>query len=171
VLVNNAAIVNQGSSTREKMRIAFDTNATGPLVTGEKFLYLLKKSRLGKEGSETSVPPTPRILNISSGAGSIERRLDPTGMLYKHKGGYDYRASKSALSMITACQFVEMGEEGIKVFAYDPGFTQSSLSGMNTKENGAREPRLSVEPLVEVLEGKRDDEAGRLLHNTGGWPW
>ncbi|KAF2728144.1 NAD(P)-binding protein [Polyplosphaeria fusca] len=162
VLVNNAAVGLGTGTTREALRNAFDTNATGPLVMGEKFLHLLKKS---------TIPPSPRILNISSGAGSIGRRLDPTGMMYNMKGMYDYRASKAALSMVTACQVVEMGEFGIRVFAYDPGFTQSNLGPWNTKENGAREPRISVEPLVEVVEGGRDGEAGRFIHKDGGYVW
>jgi hypothetical protein len=59
----------------------------------------------------------------------------------------------------------------MKVFAYDPGFTVSNLSHHNTKENGARDAAESVRPLVDVLEGKRDDEVGKFIHNTGGYPW
>jgi NAD(P)-dependent dehydrogenase (short-subunit alcohol dehydrogenase family) len=116
-------------------------------------------------------PAVPRrIVNISSGAGSINRRLDPSSALYKFQG-YQYRASKAALSMVTACQWVEYGPAGIKVFAYDPGFTQSNLGPHNKAENGAKTPEEAVLPLIDVLEGKRDEEAGQLLHNTGVYPW
>ena len=73
--------------------------------------------------------------------------------------------------MVTACQWVEYGPLGIKVFAYDPGFTQSNLGPQNKAENGARPAAESVMPLIDVLEGKRDDEVGRFLHNTGVYPW
>ncbi|KAF7178919.1 hypothetical protein CNMCM7691_007743 [Aspergillus felis] len=145
ILVNNAAIVATAPTLRRKLQEEFDTNAAGPAVVTESFAPLLKKS--------TS---SPRIINISSGAGSIARRLDPSSALYKIPG-LQYRVSKAALHMITACQWVEYGP-AIKVFAYDPGFTQSNLSERNTAENGARPAAESVRPLIDVLEGKRDDE-------------
>jgi hypothetical protein len=57
------------------------------------------------------------------------------------------------------------------VFAYDPGFTISQLSAHNTAQNGARSGEESARSLVEVIEGKRDDEAGMFLYNTGRYPW
>ena len=157
-LVNNAAVASQTPTLRQQLREEFDTNATGPAVIAGAFLPLLQKSS-----------SSPRIVNVSSGAGSINRRLDPSSALYKMHG-VQYRASKAALNMITACQYVEYGP-GIKVFAYDPGFTQSNLSSHNTAANGAKSATEAVMPLIDVLEGKRDDEAGGFLHNTGSYPW
>jgi NAD(P)-dependent dehydrogenase (short-subunit alcohol dehydrogenase family) len=102
VLVNNAAVSIPEGSLRKQMNEAFDTNATGPLVLTEAIAHLLKK------GSDA------RIINISSGIGSIGRKLDPSGPMHKVRGE-PYRASKTALNMITACQFVEYGQFGIKV--------------------------------------------------------
>ena len=157
-LINNAAMVSQTPTLRQQLREEFDTNATGPAVMASVFAPLLQKSNA-----------SPRIVNVSSGAGSINRRLDPSSALYKMQG-VQYRASKAALNMITACQYVEYGPR-IKVFAYDPGFTQSNLSSHNTAANGAKSATEAVMPLIDVLEGKRDDEAGKLLHNTGIYPW
>ena len=161
ILVNNAAVapMDQDHTLREQMRLAFDTNATGPLIMAGAFAPLLKESKA-----------SPRIVNITSGAGSIACRLNRDSPTYKLQG-YQYRASKAALNMITACQFVEYEPAGIKVFLYDPGFTQSNLGPHNTAENGARHPSESVMPLIDVLEGKRDHEVGKLLHNTGVYPW
>jgi NAD(P)-dependent dehydrogenase (short-subunit alcohol dehydrogenase family) len=158
ILVNNAAIVSTAPTRRQQLQDEFNTNATGPAIVTESFVPLLRNST----GS-------PRIINISSGAGSIFRRLDPSSVLYKVPG-LQYRVSKTALNMITACQWVEYGP-AIKVFAYDPGFTQSNLSERNTAENGAKPAVEAVRPLIDVLEGKRDDEVGQLLHNTGVYPW
>ncbi len=80
--------------------------------------------------------------------------------------GLQYRASKAALHMVTACQWVEFGPS-IKVFAYDPGFTISNLGPHNNAEHGARPTEESAKPLLNVIAGKRDDEAGMILHNTG----
>lgn len=159
MLVNNAGIGALTPPLRQQMREAFDTNATGPAVVTSAFAPLLQKSTA-----------SPRIVNISSGMGSINRRLDPSSPVYKLQG-IQYRASKAALSMVTACQFVEYGPAGIKVFAYDPGFTQSNLGPWNTAENGAKPASEAVMPLIDVLEGRRDDETGKLLHNTGIYPW
>ncbi|KAJ5574181.1 short-chain dehydrogenase [Penicillium hispanicum] len=158
ILVNNAAISAMKPPLREQMQDAFNTNATGPAVVTAAFGPLLRGSKHG-----------PRIVNISSGAGSIVRRLDTSSPLYKLQE-VQYRASKTALNMVTACQWVEYGPD-IKVFAYDPGFTQSNLGPHNTAENGARLASESVMPLIDLLEGKRDEEAGQLLHNTGVYPW
>ena len=158
ILVNNAAISAMDPPLRQQMQDAFNTNATGPAVVTEAFGPLLQQSK-----------NDPRIINITSGSGSINRRLDPSSALYKLQG-VQYRASKTALHMVTACQWVEYGPH-VKVFAYDPGFTQSNLGPFNKAENGARSAEESVMPLIDVLEGKRDHEVAQLLHNTGVYPW
>lgn len=136
---------------------SLDANSVGPLIVAEKFLPLLEKSQ------------DPRIVNVSSGMGSITQRLNTSSPAYKIQYN-SYRVSKAALNMATACQMVDYEEKGIKVCAYDPGFTVSNLGEYNTEENGARKVELSVTPLVDVLEGKRDGERA-LLHNTGSYPW
>lgn len=159
ILVNNAGIVALEPPLREQMRLAFDTNATGPAIIAIAFAPLLQKSTSG-----------PRIINISSGVGSIARRLDESSPMYRFQG-YQYRASKTALSMVTACQHVEYAPLGIKVFAYDPGFTVSNLGPPNQEGGGARRVEESVGPLVDVLEGGRDGDVGGFLHNSGVYPW
>jgi len=158
ILVNNAGIGSLTPPLRHQMREAFDTNATGPAVVTIAFAPLLQKSSA-----------SPKIVNISSGIGSINRRLEPSSPTYKVQQ-VQYRASKAALNMVTACQWVEYGPR-IKVFAYDPGFTQSNLGPHNKAENGAKPASEAVMPLIDVLEGRRDDEAGKFLHNTGVYPW
>ena len=159
ILVNNAAISALKPPLRQQMRDAFDTNATGPAVVTLAFAPLLLKSTA-----------SPRIVNISSGVGSFGRRLDPSSPLYKIQE-VQYRASKAALNMVTVCQWVEYSPAGVKVFAYDPGFTQSNPGPQNKAENGAKSPSEAVMPLIDVLEGKRDHEDGKFLHNTGVYPW
>ena len=160
MLVNNAGIGALTPPLRQQMRDAFDANATGPAVVTTAFGPLLEKST-----SEYR-----RIVNISSGMGSLARCLDTTSPMYSVQQ-VQYRASKAALSMVTVCQWVEYGKMGIKVFAYDPGFTVSGLGLYNKAEHGARLPSKTVGLLMDVLEGKRDAEAGLFLHNTGVYPW
>ncbi|KAF2219266.1 hypothetical protein BDZ85DRAFT_268990 [Elsinoe ampelina] len=160
-LVNNAAVAVVDGTLGEQMQRCFLVNATGPALMGEAFEPLLRRS-IG----------IPRILNVSSGAGSIGRRLDPSSPSYK-MDHIQYRASKSALNMVSASQAVRFGEFGIKVFSYCPGFTVSNLSSMNHAENGARSTSESVAPMVKVLDGSRDAEHGGFLHAypEAQYPW
>ncbi|KAF2160214.1 hypothetical protein M409DRAFT_29299 [Zasmidium cellare ATCC 36951] len=159
-LVNNAGVAmpsREDTPLHELMDLCFRTNATGTLLTTEAFGPLLKGA-------------TPRIVNVSSGAGSITRRLDPTSVMYKTSAVH-YRASKAAMNMISADLSVLYGEKGVKVFAFCPGFTESGLSGMNTVGNGAKPVSEGAKPILDILEGKRDAEHGLFLHVDGTYPW
>jgi NAD(P)-dependent dehydrogenase (short-subunit alcohol dehydrogenase family) len=158
-LVNNAAVAIPPGPLVQQMSQCFQTNATGPLLMLESFAPLLKKSN-----------GTPRVVNVSSGGGSITKRLDPTSPGYNIKS-VQYRASKSALNMVTACQAVEYGGQGFKVFAYCPGFTVSNLGPHNNAENGAQPTSEGAAPIVKILNGERDAEHGGFLHGTGQHPW
>jgi NAD(P)-dependent dehydrogenase (short-subunit alcohol dehydrogenase family) len=185
ILFNNAAVATydtlDGATEREVLQQAFNTNATGPYLLTKALIPLLKKSE------------SPRIINISSGAGSIGRRLFAESPMYKIQA-VPYRASKVAFNMITECFHVEFGlgveqtvgslgakddeakEEGkekkrIKVFCYDPGFTVSNLSSHNKKEFGARSVEDTVKSIMELVDGKRDEDVGKFIHNTGEYPW
>lgn len=158
-LVNNAAVGTPPGSLAQSMAQTFQTNATGPLLMVESFAPLLKKSNR-----------TPRVVNVSSGGGSITMRLDPTSIGYDLKA-VQYRASKSALNMVTACQVFEYGGLGFKVFAYCPGFTVSNLGPHNNAESGAKPTSEGAAPIVKILNGERDAEHGGFLHAAGQYPW
>lgn len=72
------------------MAICYQTNVIGVQLMGENFAPLLKKSS-----------GTPRIVNVSSGVGSITQKMDPKSRSYDLQYP-QYRASKAALNMITA---------------------------------------------------------------------
>ena len=73
-LVNNAGIATVPGSLAQQMSQCFQINATGPALMVESFAPLLKKSN-----------GTPRIVNVSSGGGSITARLDTTSRAYNIK--------------------------------------------------------------------------------------
>lgn len=150
-------------------------NATGPYLLTKTLIPLLRRSA------------NPRIINISSGAGSIGRRLFPESPMYKIQA-VQYRASKAAFNMISSCLHVEYGlgveqvdgkkaeeqytdEKKIKVFCYDPGFTVSNLGEFNKKEFGARSAEDTVVSIMDVVDGTRDEDVGKFIHNSGGYPW
>jgi NAD(P)-dependent dehydrogenase (short-subunit alcohol dehydrogenase family) len=161
LVVNNAAIAYTGPRSRESMHSSFDTNVVGPMRVAEVFAPLLQKS---------TAPLGPRIVNVSSRAGSISRRLDESTMIYDSHF-VEYRTSKAALNMLSVCMVWEYGKLGIKTFVFCPGFTESDLNPMATVEKGAKPVAEGARPIVEIIEGKRDGEEGKFLIDGGLAEW
>jgi NAD(P)-dependent dehydrogenase (short-subunit alcohol dehydrogenase family) len=160
-LVNNAAIGWPSGSAAEQMAQCFQTNAIGPFLMVEAFAPLLKKSQ-----------STPRIVNVTSGGGSIARRLDPTTPTHRlGMQGIAYCGSKAAMNLFTAAQSVVYGEQGFKVFAFSPGFVASNLGPHNNIESGAQPTSEGAAPIVKILNGERDEEHAHFLTATGQYPW
>ena len=146
VLVNNAAISNTnrrpGQSVEEyakttrpsnvsldEMRAVWDTNVFGVLAVYQAMLPLLRGT------------PNARIVNVSSGVGSLTTNSNPA-FPYRAIFGPVYPASKTALNALTVAMAIELAPEGIKVNAVSPGFTKTNLNGYagtETVEEGARE--------------------------------
>ncbi|ASL46910.1 3-oxoacyl-acyl-carrier-protein reductase FabG [Burkholderia sp. AD24] len=146
VLINNAAISNTNKrpgqsveeyakTTRpsnvslEEMRAVWDTNVFGVLAVYQAMLPLLRQA------------PAARIVNVSSGVGSLTTNSDPA-FPYRAIFGPVYPASKTALNALTLAMALELEPEGIKVNAVSPGFTKTNLNGYagtETVEEGARE--------------------------------
>lgn len=159
-LINNAGTAGlTGLSTRKSMASCIDTNAIGAAVVGEVFAPLLQASS-----------GEPRILNVSSASGSITRRLDASSPSYKMPGILQYRMSKAALNMVSADQWAMLGPT-VKVFAWCPGFVVSNFSSMNTLERGAKAANEAVRPAIDILEGRRDEDAGKFLSASDVIPW
>jgi NAD(P)-dependent dehydrogenase (short-subunit alcohol dehydrogenase family) len=152
VLVQNAAISNtsrlsdqsvedHAKSTLpsvvslDEMRAVWETNVFGVLAVYQAMLPLLRES------------PNARIVNVSSGAGSLSRISDPNNP-GRSIFGPTYSASKTALNALTVAMAIELESEGIKVNAVSPGFIKTNLNnygGTGTAEEGAREPvRLAL---------------------------
>jgi len=157
-LVNNAAIGTTPGSTAQQMAACFKTNATGPQLMSEYFVPLLHKAN-----------GTPRIVNVSSGAGSISRRLDPNAPKANFKDIH-YRTSKAALNMVSAALAADLGPQGFKVFVYNPGFSISGLGPHNNAKSGAKPASEGAAPIVNILNGERDAEHGKFLNLYGQYP-
>lgn len=134
----------------EQMMNSFATNAIGPYLVTDIFKSLLKKSEM-----------TPRIVNVSSGAASIQGRL-AMGRQPAMRN-VPYCVSKAALSMVVAFQETDPETEGFKVFSYCPGYTASTLGPENTVDNGAKPTSVGAAPMVGLLNGERDAESGGFV--------
>jgi NAD(P)-dependent dehydrogenase (short-subunit alcohol dehydrogenase family) len=133
--MRGGAVADQARSSRpsvvsiEEMRAVWDTNVFGVLAVYQAMLPLLRKT------------PGSRIVNLSSGLGSLSRASDPDHPNHKLFGPL-YPASKTALNALTVAMAIELEPEGIKVSAVAPGFTRTNLNGYTgteTVEQGARE--------------------------------
>lgn len=164
VLINNAGIISHAPSFRNNFRETFETNTIGPAVVSQSFTPLLLKSQKAK------------LINISSGLGSIDRASDPSSPYYKAPLA-PYMMSKTALNMLTAYDYARLGDKGVKVWAYCPGYVVTNLSGTGEKgiqervERGARSPKESAEGLLAIVEGKRDADVGKFIHKDGIYGW
>ena len=171
VLINNAAISNTrfqpgqsleeyAKSTRpsvvslDEIRTVWETNVFGPLAVFQAMLPLLRQA------------PAARIVNVSSGVGSLTQNSDPA-YHYRRIFGPVYPASKTALNAMTVAMALELESTGIKVNAACPGYTKTNLnnySGTQTVEEGAREAvRLA---LLGV-----DGPTGTFSNAAGPLPW
>lgn len=147
LLVNNAAISNTrkqqlslslqdyanislaSNASLDEMRAVWETNVFGVLAVYQAMLPLLRKS------------PNARIVNVSSGVGSLTINADPTFPYHKFFGPI-YPASKTALNAITLAMMIELESTGIKVNLVSPGFTKTNLNGyegLESVEDGSRE--------------------------------
>lgn len=146
LLVNNAAISNTGlppgvtieeyvKATRpsnvslDSVRAIWETNVFGVLAIYQAMLPLLRESS------------DARIVNVSSGVGSLAMNADPASA-YRSIFGPGYSASKTALNAITLAMMIELESTGIKVNLVSPGHTKTNLNnyqGTQSVEDGSRE--------------------------------
>lgn len=159
VLINNAAIMDSGDGPPSVVNLqsaqrVMETNLFGTLAVTQAMLPLLRKATSG------------RIVNVSSGLGSLALNGDPDWVFAQYKF-LGYCASKAALNMLTVQLAYELRETAIKVNSADPGFTATDLNahrGTQTVEEGAAEPvRLALLPL--------DGPTGGFFQTAGRNPW
>ncbi|GAW25000.1 hypothetical protein ANO14919_145980 [Xylariales sp. No.14919] len=158
-LVNNAAIAGSEGTTAQQMVECFRVSAVGAQLTGDYFAPLLKKAK-----------GTARIVNVTSGAGSISNRMDPDGY-GNHAQVIPYRVSKAAMNMVFACQHRGFEGDGFKIFLYGPGPTVSNLTPSNMGLD-MKPTSVGAAPIVEMVQGKRDADAGTYQeYGRGTFPW
>jgi NAD(P)-dependent dehydrogenase (short-subunit alcohol dehydrogenase family) len=142
ILVNNAAIVDRADGPPSTASIpalerVFHTNFFQTVALTQVILPLLRKA------------PSARVVNVSSGLGSLTLNADPNSP-YASVKILGYNASKAALNMFTVQLAWELRDTAVKVNAADPGYTATDLnnhSGHQTIEQGAAETiRLALLP-------------------------
>lgn len=170
VLVNNAAISHAGkpgttleeaieagrasTATLDEVRTVFETNVFGVITVTQAMLPLLREA------------PAGRIVNVSSGAGSLTGNANPENT-YRSMFGVTYGPSKTALNAVTLAFAIELENTNIKVNAACPGYTATALnnfSGYRTVEQAAREP-------VRLALLDENGPTGSYSNEDGPIPW
>jgi NAD(P)-dependent dehydrogenase (short-subunit alcohol dehydrogenase family) len=81
-----------------------------------------------------------------------------------------YRSSKTALNMMMLEWERVLEPDDVRVFAISPGFLATGLGGMG-KELGAGDPSVGGVFIKDVVQGKRDEDAGKVINKDGVQPW
>jgi len=159
VLVNNAGIADRedgpaSSVGIETLRRTFETNFFGTVALTQPLLPLLRAAERA------------RIVNVSSGLGSIAINNDPNTPFY-HVKILGYNASKVALNMFTVDLAYDLRDTKIKVNSVSPGFVDTDMNnhtGTDTVEEGA----IAIVRLAQLPD---DGPTGSFIHKDGTYPW
>jgi NAD(P)-dependent dehydrogenase (short-subunit alcohol dehydrogenase family) len=144
VLVNNAGIsidLNPATETDvDAFRRTYETNVFGVVAATNAFLSALRRSA------------RPRIVNISSGTGSLGWSTGPQPQFPATGSLAAYRSSKTALNALTVFYAQALAADGFKVNALAPGLRKTDLnvtaaaSGGDPAEAAAGAVRLALLP-------------------------
>jgi NAD(P)-dependent dehydrogenase (short-subunit alcohol dehydrogenase family) len=159
ILVNNAGIIAPGDGSPETSSLdaierTLRVNFIGSVAVTQAMLSLLSKAAAA------------RIVNVSSGLGSLTQNGDPAypSAAVKFLG---YSASKAALNMLTVQLAYELRDTAIKVNSADPGYTATDLNGhrgtQTIPEGAAETIRLALLP--------GDAPTGTYSDSKGIVPW
>ncbi|XP_026168114.1 C-factor-like [Mastacembelus armatus] len=168
-LINNAGVnvlADFHNVTPDMMIENYHTNTVAPVMITKAFLPLLKQaaSRGGAGGSATMGIHRAAVINISSMLGSVALSWDD-GDDFKW---YPYRASKSALNMMSRCMAADLKPDGILCMAIHPGWVRTDMGGseadLSTEE--------SITATLSVIGGLTEKDHGSFLSYTGEvLPW
>jgi NAD(P)-dependent dehydrogenase (short-subunit alcohol dehydrogenase family) len=158
VLVNNAGVwlEVEGASEAdiELVRRTFDTNFFGIIAVTQTLLPLIRKSEAG------------RIVNLSSGLGSLTEMSDPSYPFYP-VNTFGYNASKTALNAFTMSLAKELRETSIKVNSANPGYTATDMTGHNGLQTVSEGARAAV--TLALL--PEDGPTGGFFDDQGPLAW
>lgn len=185
-LVNNAgagfdgAIRDGKMSIREAFNTTWDTNVSGTHVLTTLAAPLLLKSS------------DPRLLFITSGTSSMWETLPENWGNMHHLPRLNksppegwpkepevnpitaYRSAKAGLNMLMRDWTRVLREDGVKVWAISPGFLATGLGNIGKeklKAMGALDPSLGGQFIRDVVQGKRDQDAGKVIRSNQDQPW
>ncbi|MET7326855.1 SDR family oxidoreductase [Nonomuraea sp. NPDC005650] len=163
VLVNNAGISGPigdppSAMSPRTVREVFETNVVGVLTVTNAMLPLLRRS------------PAARIVNVSSGVGSLAHHTDPGHYMSALPATAAYPVSKTALNSLTVQYAKELRKDGILVNAAAPGACATDF----TKDLPYRPTRTAADGAIVVIALATlgpDGPSGGFYDDAGTVPW
>ncbi|MEV4515439.1 SDR family oxidoreductase [Dactylosporangium sp. NPDC049525] len=160
-LVNNAGVTGgmpQSPTTVgiDTMRTAVETNVFGVIRVTNALLPLLRRA------------PSPRIVNMSSGVGSLARQTDPSaseGTVGPLSAAYS--PSKTFLNAVTVQYAKELRGTNILINAACPGYVATDLNGFR----GYRTPEQGAAVAIRLATLPDDGPTGSFFEDAGVVPW
>src|SRR6516164_6322163 len=166
ILVNNAGISGDGKMAPQEdignFRHIYETNVFGVVAVTNAFLPALRRSA------------HPRIVNLSSGTGSLTWSTGPNPQFdYQAAGtgsGAAYRSSKTALDALTVFYAQALTPDGFKVNALAPGLRATNLNPQAATAGG--DPAEAAAGAVRLALLPDDGPTGQLFSWDGTVvPW
>lgn len=159
-LVNNAGItggVPQEPTTVDLdiIRTVVETNVLGVIRVTNAMLPLLRRA-----GS-------PRIVNMSSGVGSLTRQSGPDGDLTTGPVAAAYSPSKTFLNAVMLQYVRELADTDILINAACPGFVATDLNGFR----GVRTPEEGARTAIRLATLPDGGPTGGFFEDAGVIPW
>ncbi|HEY5820524.1 MAG TPA: SDR family oxidoreductase [Propionibacteriaceae bacterium] len=160
VLVNNAGVTGGMPQeptlvSPEQVRAVVETNVIGVIRLINAVLPLLRRSS------------APRIVNMSSGVGSLARQTstsDP-GATGPISGAYS--PSKTFLNAVTVQYAKELQDTNILINLACPGFVATDLNGFR----GVRTPQQGAAIAIRLATLPDDGPTGGYFEDAGVIPW
>ncbi|MGC4896094.1 SDR family NAD(P)-dependent oxidoreductase [Micromonospora sp. DT31] len=160
VLVNNAGVTGGGQQRPgdvdlATVRTAVEVNVIGVVRVTEAMLPLLRRSA------------SPRIVNMSSGVGSLARQSASAG---EHETGplaVAYSPSKTMLNAVTIQYARALADTNILINAACPGFTATDLNGFR----GVRTPQQGAAIAIRLATLPDGGPTGGYFEDAGVIPW
>lgn len=159
ILVNNAGVMLDDLATPpsgqslEVWRETFDTNLFGVVAVTQALLPLLRNA------------DAARVVNVSSGLGSLTMHADPASPIYDFKVPA-YNVSKSALNAWTIHLAYELRGTPIKVNAIHPGSVKTDMNA-----GGDLDVAQGASSSVQMALLGADGPTGSFTHMGQVLPW
>jgi NAD(P)-dependent dehydrogenase (short-subunit alcohol dehydrogenase family) len=160
VLVNNAGVV--GGRPLEPTRVdlatvrtAVETNVIGVIRVTNAMLPLLRRSA------------SPRIVNMSSGVGSLTRQSSSAGEQATGPLSAAYAPSKTFLNAVTIQYAKELRDTNILINAACPGYCATDLNGFR----GIRTPEQGAAIAIRLATLPDGGPTGGFFEDAGVVPW
>lgn len=151
LLINNAGVSIEedfGQWTASVFEMNLWVNSIGPALVAQALVPLMSEEA--------------KLVNISSGMGSLELNVNPDN-------GLDaYAMSKAALDIMTRRLAAKLKPQGIVVVALNPGWVKTEMGGAEAPSSIDE----AIDHMTEVIEGLTLEQTDRFYADNGETlPW